>query len=107
MAEQQIHIGDAGTTIALTIVDQSSTAVDLSSSTFTAHSIMFQNPAGSTATYTVSAFSGSGTSGVIHYTTTSTTFTTAGSWRMQAKIVIGSNTWYSESVKFRVFPNLT
>lgn len=102
----EIHVGDVGTTFRATIKD-SSTAVDLSSLTFTSILFFFQNPDGTVSTQTATSFSGSGTSGVVDFTvTTATIINTSGSWKLQAKVSTGSNIWYSDVYRFDVFSNL-
>lgn len=103
----EIHVGDIGTTIRATILD-SSTAVDLSSSTFTAISFVFKEPGGTSTTQTATGFGASGTDGVVDFTVSSTTFfSTAGAWEVQAIIGIASTTtWHSDIKKFIVHKNL-
>lgn len=105
MSIREIHVNDVGTTIQLTIRDHSNATVDLSAGTTTSMFMIFKSPA-TTTTVTVTAFSGSGTSGVINWTSTSGFFNTAGTWFLQAKITLGSNTWFTDVYEFQVYPNL-
>lgn len=106
MASGEIHKSDVGTTIRGDIQD-SGTAVDLSSSTFTSIFFVFLPPGGSANTQTATALDGSGTSGIAYYTVSSNTlFNTSGMWQVQAIVTVGSNTWYSDIKKFIVYENL-
>lgn len=99
------HIGDIGTVITLTIVDQDGTAVDVS--TATTKEIHLQPPSGDAVQKTAS-FTTDGSDGKIYYTTASASdLNVAGTWEAQAYVVLsGGNTWKSTIKEFKVRANL-
>lgn len=99
---EEIHVGDIGTVLQATVYD-GSTTVDLSVST--ERLFLLKNSAGTVQTLTA-ALAGSGTSGVLKFTSTAATFDTSGTYQLQAKITFGSNVFSSDVLSFRVYPNI-
>lgn len=107
MAANEIHVGDAGTVFTINVLD-GTTAVDLSSAnTSTSRLIYFIDSSGNTSTANA-LFSGSGTAGVLLFTTTASTFNTSGSWKMQLALILGTTTaaFRTDVYRFTVYPNL-
>lgn len=98
----EIHIEDIGTQFIITIND-GSVAVDLS--TASTKQIIFRKPSGSKITKNAS-FVNTGSDGKIKYTTLSGDLDEAGYWKIQVYLVIGSNSWKTDMMIFRVYPNL-
>lgn len=102
MPADEIHLNDIGTTFTITVKD-GTTPVDLS--TATTLNIVFVKPNGDPITRTATPVSG-GADGVISYTTVDGDLNAVGTWCMQAVIAIGSSTWHTDIVKFKVHRNL-
>ena len=102
MAANEIHVGDIGTVFEVTLMDGSS-VVDLSSAT--TKELVFRKPDGVKLTKTA-AFKTDGTDGIITYTSVTDDLDTAGTWRLQAHVVIGGGTWRSDIGDFKVHENL-
>lgn len=94
-----MQVGDIGTSIVLTIIDQDGAVVNVSASS--ARNINFKKPNGAAMTKSASFFT-DGTDGKIAYTTIAGDLDQAGIWDMQAKVVLPSGTWYSEVKKVTV-----
>jgi len=103
-AEWEIHQGDIGTVIEVTIVDNAGDAIDISSAT--TKQIVFRLPNGTNLTKTA-AFSSDGKDGKIRYTTVSGDLKYVGWWEAQGRIAVGATQdWRSEIVKFEVQRNV-
>lgn len=107
MAEE-IHVGDVGTIFRASIKD-SGASLDISAANSgTARLFIFQPPGGSLSTQTASFYADSGTSGVLDFTAPSGFLNTAGTWRVQALINLGSGgSFYTDIYRFIVYPNLS
>lgn len=106
MSANEIHLSDLGTTFRATILD-SSTAVDLSSSTFTSVFFVFTAPGVAASTVTATAWNSDGSDGKVNYTVTSADFlNTIGTWLVQSIVTVSGNTWHSDLHKFIVHANL-
>lgn len=106
-SDSEIHKNDVGTVFTITIKD-SGTAVDVSSAnTTTSRIILLKDPDGNVHTNTAS-FSGSGTAGILLFTTTTGLIDTAGTWEIQAKITLATATsvFYTDVQEFNVYENL-
>lgn len=103
MSQNEIHLLDSGTVFTMTLYDGSS-VFDISGATGVA--VVFQSPVGTSSTVSAHIV-GSGTSGAINYTTTSTTFPVDGTWKVQAVVTFATSKFYSDINSFRVYPNLT
>ncbi len=99
----QVHVGDIGTLFTVTLKDHEDLVVDISSAT--TKLLVFEKPNGDNLEKTA-LFTTDGTDGKLKYTTVSGDIDTAGSWRIQAKVVIPSGTFFSSVSTFEVRPNL-
>lgn len=104
MSKGEIHVGDAVNMIH-TIKDQDDVVVDVSSASTL--KIVFNKPDG-TALLKDATLVTDGTDGKIKYKTSSATpdLNMAGNWERQGKVVIGTDTWKSDIIKFKVHANL-
>ena len=102
MSANEIHKGDIGTVLTITIKD-SATAVDISGAT--TKNFVLKKPGGSLTTITAN-FTGSGTSGVVNFTSTSSHFDTTGTYQLQVYIADATGTWRTDIYSFFVYPNL-
>jgi len=106
MAADEIHVGDVGVEFTVTIMDGSST-VDISTiNTTTGRQFLFRDSNGNVSTVTA-ALVGTGSTGSLIYTSTSSTFATDGAYSLQAVITLGNNTFHTDIYKFTVHPNLS
>ena len=103
MSANEIHVGDVGTVFTATIKDGSS-AIDISG--FTTKYFLLKQPGGSTTTITASFISGSGTSGVMGFTSTASHFDQMGRFYLQAYLSNGTSIWRSDIYEFDVFKNI-
>lgn len=107
----ELHVGDIGTEILVTLTDQDGTAVDVSSaSTLT---ILARKPDGTVIEWTATAgpadpdaTPSDGSDGAFHYLTTDGDLDAAGLWRFQGYVVVGSGEWHTDTRQERVHPNL-
>jgi carbohydrate-selective porin OprB len=95
---QDIHVGDYGSVGKLTITEDG-TAVDVSG--YTTLQFIFTAPSGIQATKTA-AFDTDGTNGVLKYTIEDGLFSTAGVWRVRARVAATGVSLSSEEVIFLV-----
>jgi len=99
----EIHKGDIGTKLILTILDDGE-AVDISACT--SKEIMFEKADKTIMTKTAS-FRTDGTDGKIFWMTTLVTdLDLPGQWKIQGKISIGGGTWRTQVGVFRVYDNI-
>jgi len=103
MAVDEIHVGDIGSTFIVTVKDGTS-AVDISGAT--SKRLILRRP-DTTILDNAGTFTTNGFDGKLQYTTVADDLTLAGSWEIQAKVVITSGTFTSSSAKFTVFQNLS
>jgi hypothetical protein len=103
MPADEIHAGDIGTVLEVTIQDDTS-VIDISAMTL-AGSILLEKPDGTVLTKT-GVLVTDGTDGKVKYTTVADDLDTAGQWRIQASVTISGSTWKSDVGSFRVYPNL-
>ena len=98
----QIHIGDVGTTLVGTVLDDGS-AVDISSASVL--QMIIKKPDQTTLTKTAS-LNTDGTDGKMKYVTVTDDIDQVGNWKIQGKVVIGSATYYSSVSTFKVHCNI-
>ena len=104
--EEEVHYNDIGTVILVTIKDcVSGTATVLNVSAASTLVLILQSPSGTSTTKTAS-FNTDGTDGKIKYTSVDGDFNEVGTWRIQAKVVMGGGTFRSDVGTFRVYENL-
>lgn len=98
-----IYINDYGTNFIITIYDESSGIVDLSSAT----SLLFNfvKPDSTLITKTGSLYT-DGTDGIVQYTTVSGDLDTAGNWRLQVLTTFSSSQLHSNIYNFKVYNNI-
>ena len=94
----ELHVGDVGTEITVSLVDGSE-PVDLTGLTTT--TIKIQRPDRTVVSITAAAV-GSLVDGVIKGTVATGTFTVRGNYTIQAYLVIGTWSGHSQSAKIRV-----
>lgn len=103
MALNQIHKNDVGIVLTMTFKN-SGTALDVSSAdTTTSRILVFKDSDGNLDTQTANLL-GTGSTGVMTFTTTSSEFNTTGAWELQAKVTLGTTTsvFHSDIIKFDV-----
>lgn len=103
MVENEIHVGDAGTTFRVTVMEDES-VVDISGATL--KELIFKGPAGS-ALIKAASFVTDGVDGGLGYTTLATDFSVAGRWQVQAHVTLVNGEWHSGIIGFMVEVNLT
>jgi hypothetical protein len=102
MAANEIHVGDIGTVITVTLKDDT-TAVDISGAT--TKTIYLSKPDG-TVLAKGATFTSDGTNGKMYYATLAGDLDQPGHWQIQAKVVLATGTWYSDVSTFDVEDNL-
>ena len=105
---EDLHIGDIGTVIKVTVQDKDAncvlTALDVS--TATTREFIFKKPSGDKLTVTAT-FTTDGTDGQIEYTTVDGDLDEVGEWKIQVYIAfIPGGSWRSEIGSFKVSKNL-
>jgi hypothetical protein len=100
-----IHVGDEGTVLTKTVVDQDSVVVDLSTATSI---VLVVCDAGGNRSEITGAFpaGGDGTDGIVEFTTVSTTWQVDGVAREQVQIVDPAGSWSSNSLSRDIYPKL-
>jgi len=99
----QIHVGDIGTSFEVTLLDENNVAVDVSSAI--TKELIFMSPLTKRMDKTA-AFVSTGVDGKIKYVTVASDLDEPGPWKLQAKIVLVTGTWYSNIHSFTVYENL-
>lgn len=99
----QAHVGDTGTIIQKTVVDNGSV---LNISAATVKNLVIIDAAG-VCTTLAGAFDTDGTDGVLNFTTTSGTWTKKGIATEQVQITLPSGSWSSDIFKRQIEPKLT
>ena len=102
MSANEIHQGDIGTILRLTVKDGTD-AIDLSAAT--TKEIVLRKPSGSMVTKDAT-FTTDGSDGQIQYTTVADDLDEAGIWRIQARVVLLGGTWRTDIARFEVYENL-
>lgn len=98
----EIHVGDIGTVFRVTIKDGAD-IVDVSN--VDSKLLFFQKPDGTLLTKEATLYS-DGLDGIIEYTTQSGDLDQAGTWQIQAKIEFGTDVFYTNIEKIKVYRNL-
>lgn len=108
MSANEIHVGDIGTIIEVTIKDGAS-VLDISS--FTTKQFIFKRPDNTTVTKNAS-FSTDGSDGKLRYTIVSGDLNQQGlgntdnPWKLQVYLATVTNNWRSDIISFDVYGNL-
>lgn len=104
--EEEIHVNDIGTVFLITVKDcVSGTETTLDVSTATTLQFILLSPSDVTKTKTA-VFDTDGTDGKIKYTTINGDLDEPGTWKLQARIVMGGGDWKSDVTSFRVYANI-
>lgn len=103
MAANEIHKGDIGTILEVTIKD-GPLVVDIS--TATTKNILLKPPTGALMTK-AGVFVTDGTDGKIKHTTISGDLSVVGVWQVQGHAVTPDGDWHSDIKKFSVHDNLS
>ena len=98
----QIHEGDIGTKLLITVTDDGQ-VVDISSAT--SLSIFIKKPDGTILTR-VGVLETDGTDGKMYYITVSGDLDKAGSYKIQGQVVLPSGSYYTSTATFKVHCNL-
>src|SRR4051812_13975148 len=102
MACGEIHVGDLGTQILITLND-CDVAVDLSSATV--KEMIFMKP-DCTHVTVVADFYTDGTDGILSYVTPASFWDQKGNWRLQGVVTFSVSKFRSDISNFSVYPNL-
>ena len=103
MAANEIHVDDLGTKFIVTVKDGDS-VIDVSGAT--TKNIIFKKPSGTKVTAAAS-FEVDGSNGVISYIATGTDLDEAGTYKIQAHVVLSAgNEFHSDISTFKVYRNL-
>jgi hypothetical protein len=98
---------DFGTVFTLTVKDEAGNTVDVSSASgATDKQVIFKKPSDGEILTKNASFVTDGTNGQVSYTTVSGDIDEAGHWEMQAKVVLTSGTFKSDTADFFVGANL-
>lgn len=103
MVKDEIHKNDIGTLFKLTVKDEDSSVVNLSSAS--TKEILIEKPDTTVLTKTAS-FTTDGTDGLIEYNTISGDIDTIGKYKIQGKVILSGSTWYTDIKTFYVNDNL-
>ena len=98
-----LHVGDVGTAIVITVKNQSSSVVNLS--IYNNTTLIFKRPDG-TIVQRVCAWLNDGTDGKVQYITTSEDLTMPGNYKFQVRCSTSSNVWHSNIVTQKVYSNV-
>lgn len=102
MAVDEIHEGDIGTSLEVTVKD-GALAIDISSAT--TKDIFLEKPDGTVLTK-AGVFVTDGSDGKVKYDTVDGDLDTVGNWRIQVHIVTANGEWKSDIETFQVHANL-
>jgi len=99
----ELHVGDIGTEIQALILDQAETIVDLSGATVLQY--ILYKPSKTIVELNCSLVN-DGTDGLMEFITDASTLNEAGFYSLQGYIEVSTNKWHTDTIKFRVYPNL-
>jgi hypothetical protein len=85
-------------------IKDSTTTLDISG--FNTRFFYLKQPSGTTTTITANLIGGSGTSGVIGFTSTAAHFDQMGRYKLQVYLSNGTSTWRSDVYEFSVSANI-
>lgn len=98
----EIHEGDIGTKLLITVTDDGS-IVDISSAS--SLSIYIKKPSGTILTRT-GVLETDGTDGKMYYITVAGDLDAAGNYKIQGKVVLPAGSYYTSTATFKVHCNL-
>ena len=101
-----LQVGNVGTSIQVTIKDQSGIVVNLSTSTTRKLFLRKPEPASGTVLIKAASLVGGGTGGIMEYVTVAGDLDVPGAWGLQAKYINSVGTYYTNVVPLPVLPNL-
>ncbi len=100
----EIHIGDIGTVFRFTFKDQDDVIVNIN--TATTQEVRFKKP-DATINDETTTFVTDGTDGLTKFITTVVgDLDQEGFWEVQGHVILTSGEWRSNTIQFRVHPNL-
>lgn len=100
----EIHVGDAGTAFRVTVLDENGAVINIA--TATTKEIWLRKPDGTTVLEKAASLYTDGTDGIMQYLTATTDLDTAGNWKMQGYVVIGTSVNHTDIHTFKVWANL-
>jgi hypothetical protein len=103
MSAGEVHVGDVGTGLEVTLKDQAGEIVDISGATV--KQIIFKKPDGQKVIKDAT-FTTDGTDAKMVYVTVAGDLDTPGAWSIQGRVVLPAGEWSSDVSQFKVFPNL-
>jgi len=98
----QIHVGDVGTQLIMTVKDDGAIVNISSASTL---DVIIKKPDGVNYTKGGQLYT-DGTDGKMYYTSVSGDFNSAGNYKLQGRVVLASGTYYTSVSDFKVYCNL-
>lgn len=101
MAADEIHVGDIGVILEGTITDGSAVDVSLAS----LMEILIESPQKNVLTKEA-VFKTDGTDGIIQYVIQENDFHIAGTWRIQAKVILSGKTFHSDITEITIIETL-
>jgi len=100
--DQEIHVGDIGTDVQITLNSECSDADIANASVI---EMYMKKPDGTTITRSCQ-FVTDGTDGKIRYYIAEGDLDQSGTWKIQARVVTPAGEWWSSIAKFKVYANL-
>jgi hypothetical protein len=104
MADAEIHVGDEGTLIKVTILDENGAIVPLDDATV--KKIFLKPPTGAALEKTAAFFT-DGSDGILTYQVVAADFSVSGLWQIQGYVELPGGKWHSEIKKFKVAENIS
>lgn len=103
---REIHYGDVGTILRVTVKDQDGEVIDLTHQTMI--KFTFRRPNGTVFDKTASLYT-DGSDGVVQYTVEDGVLNATGEWKYQIAFTLSApaGTWHSNIVSFQVMSNLS
>lgn len=102
MAANEIHLNDIGVQFLVTLKDGDD-VIDISSAT--TKQILLLKPSLELLTKSATLYT-DGTDGKLYYISESGDLNELGTWKLQCKVTIGTYTWHSDLISFKVHRNI-
>lgn len=100
---EEVHVGDIGTVFEITLYDQ---GVLLTDTQYASEKcVVFKKADGSLITRPAS-FKTDGSDAIVQYVSVDGDLDQKGTWRIQARVVLPTGKWSSDTEKFKVYANL-
>ncbi len=107
MSINEIHVGDVGTILRITVKDENDAVVDISAAVGAgAKQLYFEKPETNSTVIKDAEFDSDGTDGKLKYTVVVDDLDEQGTWKIQAKIDLGGGSWRSDVGTFEVYKNI-